>query len=148
MAKYNSEAEYLVHCPNLSEEICNFLRKSDRKMEYFESDLKQERRRKGKSGAPDTYLPSREDSLDRLLELDKQFNCDDNVQDRVEKAILIETMMHCLNQLPQAEHDLICAAFFAAQTQDVLAKKYGISQQAVSKKLKNALALLAKLMKI
>jgi RNA polymerase sigma factor (sigma-70 family) len=148
MAKYNSEAEYLAHCPDLSKEIRIFLRKSDRKMEYFESDLKQERRRKGKGGVPDTYLPSREDSLDRLVELDKQFNSDDNVQGRVEKAILIETMMRCLDQLPQADHDLIYAAFFAAQTQDVLAKKYGISQQAVSKKLKNALALLAKLMKI
>ena len=58
--------DYLKIYPCLKErpDVLEVLKKSDRKMKYMEVDLKSEQRRKN---AAESYVPSKEDSLERLI---------------------------------------------------------------------------------
>lgn len=53
----------------VSEQVYRIYRHYERKEEYFSCDLKAEKFQKETA----TFLPSREDSYERLLEKDKQF---------------------------------------------------------------------------
>ena len=65
--------DYKSLYPEASDEIIEFLVKSDRKMEYQQYDLKRERRIINKESKSGVYIPSREDSLERLIESNTQF---------------------------------------------------------------------------
>lgn len=52
----------------VTEEIYQVYMQGDRKMRYFETDLKIERTILDESGRIQQIIPSREDSLDRLVE--------------------------------------------------------------------------------
>lgn len=52
----------------LTDEIYDAYMKGDRKMRYFESDLKAERFLMDENGQIKQVIPSREDSLDRLMD--------------------------------------------------------------------------------
>ena len=52
----------------VTDEVYTAYMRGDRKMRYFEADLKSERPVYGSNGEIKQVLPSREDSLDRLME--------------------------------------------------------------------------------
>lgn len=51
----------------VTDEVYDTYMKGDRKMRYFESDLKEERFLMDENGQIKQVIPSREDSLDRLI---------------------------------------------------------------------------------
>lgn len=107
----------------------------DRKNRYFENDLKMERVMRNKDGSIKEILPSREDSLDRLMDDNAaQFaDAHESVEDAVFRKITAERLYTALEKLPAAERTLIIALYFDGKTERDLAIEIGISQPAVHK---------------
>ena len=122
------------------------MKSSDRKMKYFECDLKQESKKKVADGEYIT-IPSREDSVERLHENAVQFASQESVHDRLEKKLLNEALMDSLQKLPAQQRDLIKAHYYDGKTQKALAKKYGISRQSVGYTIQKGLEELGEVLK-
>ena len=108
----------------------------DRKMRYFENDLKTERFVHGKKGQVVQIIPSREDSLDRLVDENaRQFS---DEQESVESMALhkleVDRLHTALSLLTPEERALIQALFFDERKESELAMELGISQPAVYKR--------------
>ena len=108
----------------------------DRKMRYFENDLKTERFVLGKEGQVVQIIPSREDSLDRLVDENaQQFSGE---QESVESVVLhkleVDRLHTALSLLTPEERALIQALFFDERKESELAMELGISQPAVYKR--------------
>ena len=95
----------------VSEKVYAAYMKSDRKIRYFENDLKAERFLLNEDGMVKQIVPSREDSLDRLM--------DDNAEQFVSSAEPIEVIVlrrlsyeklhKAISLLSAEEQDLIVA---------------------------------------
>ena len=109
--------------------------KGDRKMRYFESDLKAERFLLDKEGQIRQIIPSREDSLDRLMDDNAEQFADqqESVEDIVFRRFSIERLYAALELLTEKERSLINALFFDEMTEREVARVLGISQPAVHK---------------
>lgn len=70
----------------VTDEVYRAYMQGDRKMRYFENDLKTERFVLGKEGQVVQIIPSREDSLDRLVDENAQQFSDE--QESVESVVL------------------------------------------------------------
>lgn len=147
MAKFKRKTNYREKYPGLSDEIIEVLVKSDRKMEYQQYDLKMERYRIDYNKGTVTYIPSREDSFDRLLEENRQFASDaEGVEDTAVKAVMIEKMLACLKQLTPEEQELITELFFKGKSERRLSAETGIAQRTINDRKVKILGKLKKLM--
>lgn len=108
--------DYLKIYPCLKErpDVLEVLKKSDRKMKYMEVDLKSEQRRKNAENGAESYVPSKEDSLERLVYSAKCQFADDaeGVEDAVIKKDDLCRLRAALDQLSEEERALIHALFF------------------------------------
>ena len=120
----------------VTDEVYTAYMRGDRKMRYFEADLKSERPVYGSNGEIKQVLPSREDSLDRLMEENtRQFaTAAESVEDVVIRKLVVDKLHTALIQLTKEERDFICALFFDEKTESEVAKGLGVSQQAVHKR--------------
>ncbi len=120
----------------VTEEVYRAYMRGDRKIRYFENDLKTERFVLGKDGQVIQIIPSREDSLDRLVDENAQQFPDE--QESVESVVLHkleEDRLHtALSLLAPEERALIQALFFEERSESELAAALGISQPAVYKR--------------
>ena len=109
--------------------------KGDRKIRYFENDLKTERVLMDTDGHIKQIIPSREDSLDRLMDDNAEQFTDhhESVEDMVLRKISAEKLYQALAELSEKERELIVALFFEEKTERELAVVLGISQPAVHK---------------
>lgn len=109
--------------------------KGDRKIRYFENDLKTERVLMDTDGRIKQIIPSREDSLDRLMDDNAEQFTDhhESVEDMVLRKISAEKLYQALAELSETERELIVALFFEEKTERELAAVLGISQPAVHK---------------
>ena len=147
MAKYQKKTDYQAKYPGVSKEIIEVLEKSDRQMEYLQYDIKVERCRIDSVSGTVTYLPSREDSYERLLEENKQFAAaGEDVDDAVIKTMMIEKMLTCLKQLTQEEQELITELFFKSKSERQLAAETGIHFMTIHDRKIKILGKLKKLM--
>ncbi len=148
MAKYQKRTNYREKYPDLSNEIIQVLKKSDRKMEYQQYDINVERCRIDYVSGTVTYLPSREDSYDRLLEENKQFATEiEGVEDAAVKAVMIEKMLTCLKLLSKEEQELIIKLFFKGMSERQLSAETGIHSMTIHNRKIKILGRLKKLMK-
>jgi RNA polymerase sigma factor (sigma-70 family) len=132
MAICKKRINYRDKHPDLNEEIIEILEKSDRKMEYQQYDLKVERCRIDTSRRIVTYIPSREDSYERLLEENRQFAVEcESVEDAAVKAVLIEKMLSSLKFLTPQEQELITELFFKDKSERQLAAELGIPRMTI-----------------
>ena len=132
MAKYQKKTDYQAKYPGVSREIIEVLKKSDRQMEYLQYDIKVERCRIDPASRTITYLPSREDSYERLLEENKQFAvAGESVDDAAIKAVMIEKMLACLKHLSPEEQKLITALFFDNKSEHQMSRETGIAQRTI-----------------
>ena len=120
----------------VTDEVYRAYMQGDRKMRYFENDLKTERVVLGKEGQVVQIIPSREDSLDRLVDENaRQFS---DEQESVESVVLhkleVDKLHTALSLLAPEERALIQALFFEERTESELAAVLGISQPAVYKR--------------
>ena len=130
----------------VTEEVYRAYMQGDRKMRYFEHDLKTQRFVFGKEGQVVQVIPSREDSLERLAEGEaRQFP---DGQESVESVVLRRTeadRLHtALSFLTLEERALIQALFFEERTERELGAELGISQPAVNKRKQEILKKLKK----
>ncbi len=123
----------------VTDEVYDAYMKGDRKMRYFESDLKEERFLMDENGQIKQVIPSREDSLDRLMDDNAEQFADrhESVEDMVLRRISIEWLYKALDTLTERERKLIEALFFEEMTEREVAHSLGISQPAaISRKIK------------
>jgi hypothetical protein len=124
MSKYQKKTDYQAKYPGVSKEIIEVLEKSDRQIEYLQYDIKVERCQIDSVSGTVTYLPSREDSYDRLLEENRQFAADgEDVDDAAIKTVMIEKMLACLKMLTQDEQRLIAELFLKNKSERQLLQK-------------------------
>jgi RNA polymerase sigma factor (sigma-70 family) len=147
MAKYQKRPDYHAKYPGVSKEIIEILEKSDRQMEYLQYDIKVERCRINPASRTITYLPSREDSYERLLEENKQFpSAEEDVDDAAIKAVMIEKMLTCLKRLSPEKQKLITALFFDNKSEHQVSRETGVPQRTIHDRKIKILAKLKKLM--
>lgn len=120
----------------VTDEIYIAYMKGQRKMQYFEKDLKTEREIKDKDGNITGIIPSREDSLDRLINDNSMQFCDvsENVERYVQINADIKSLHIAMQELTSEEFDIIKMLFYDEMTERDTAKILGISQAAVNKK--------------
>ena len=82
MAKPYKIPDFRKLYPEASEEVIAVLRMTERKMQYQEYDLKTERTIIDHKTQTVRVIPSREDSYERLLELDVQFEGEARLRNR------------------------------------------------------------------
>ena len=120
----------------VTEEVYRAYMRGDRKIRYFENDLKTERFVLGKDGQVIQIIPSREDSLDRLVDENAQQFSDE--QESVASVALhkleVDRLHTALSLLTPEERALIQALFFEERSESELAAALGISQPAVYKR--------------
>lgn len=126
----------------VNEQVYRAYQHYERKEEYFSYDLKTEKFQKETA----TFLPSREDSYERLLDKDKQFAAPGkSVEQLVSEHLEAEQICFCLAQLTEEERKLISLLFYQERTEQEVGNILNISHQAVNKRKQ---ALLLKLRKI
>lgn len=132
----------------VTDEVYAAYMKGDRKMRYFESDLKTERFLLGKNGQVQ-IIPSREDSLDRLMEDKAQQFSDgqEGIEDVVFRQMMVDKLHMAICQLTEKEQDLIYALYFDGTTEREYAERLGVYRNAVHKKKMRILEKLKKFLK-
>ena len=126
----------------VTEEVYDAYMKGDRKIRYFEADLKTERVVLDEDGHVKRVIPSREDSLDRLTDDNAaQFpDTQESVEEVVLRRLSIDELHEAFTYLNEKEWHLIDALFFQEMTEREYAKRIGISQPAVHKQKNRILA--------
>lgn len=152
MAKYDRyHPNYKKLYPGIGDrpEILTALKKSDRKMEYIEVDLKSERFVQDQETGTAVFLPSREDSYERLRDEDKlQFAADeDTLEEKVIRADELQRLRAALRKLAPDEAELIHALFFEGLSVRQFTQRTGIPAMTVHDRKKKILVKLYKLLK-
>lgn len=83
--------------PDASDEVIAVLRQTERKMQYQEYNLKTDHIRINQKKKIVTYVPSQEDSLERLLSIGKQFPAEQpSVEDEVIHRMMYKQLQEAL----------------------------------------------------
>lgn len=103
----------------VTEAVYEAYMKGDRKIRYFERDLKTERFILDEDGHVRQVIPSREDSLDRLSEDNAEQFPDEreSVEELVLRRLRHEQLRKALDILTEKERALILALFFEEKTE-------------------------------
>ena len=127
----------------VSEDVYNYLKKSDRQFKYAYQDRKKE---KIKISEKEVLIkPSGEDSLDRLMELGMDFpDKTIDLYESVMKKIMLE---QALSKLDDEERNLIIQLFYFDRTEREVAAEIGVSQVYVHKIKKKILCKLYEFLK-
>ena len=123
----------------VTDEVYDAYMKGDRKMRYFESDLKAERLLMDENGQIRQVIPSREDSLDRLMDDNAEQFADrhESVEEMVLRRISIKRLYKALDTLTEKERKLIEALFFEEKTErEVALSLASPSRLSISRKIK------------
>ena len=130
-------------------DVLEVLKKSDRKMKYMEVDLKSEQRRKNAENGAESYVPSKEDSLERLVYSAKCQFADDaeGVEDAVIKKDDLCRLRAALDQLSEEERALIHALFFDECSERELEEMMGIHRMTIHNRKIRILQKLKKMLK-
>lgn len=114
----------------VSQKLYQEYRRSVRKEKYFTVDLKEEEFIYDPEKRIAVLLPGREDSLERLLEQNRQFSTLDGeaVEDVVVRSILLEKLRRALRTLPTDELRMIDEIFFQERTEREASNKFHLSR--------------------
>ena len=129
----------------VSEKLHDYLTKSDRKIRYIEKDLKRNNYIIDSENEKVTVIPSREDSLDRLMDIGNDYpnQSSDFRQSTIEKVMLEQA----LEKLNEKERYLIVQLFYLGRTERELAAELHIAQQNVNKTKQRILCKLYEILK-
>lgn len=147
MAKPYKIPDFRKLYPKASEEVIAVLRTTERKMQYQEFDLKTERTLIDQESQTVIVIPSREDSLERLLEQNVQFEEKvDSAEEQALRNIQIKQLHRALSLLSEDERLLIEQIFFEERTEREIAAETGIYHNAVHKRKERILSKLKKIL--
>lgn len=109
----------------VSEQVYRAYQHYERKEEYFSYDLKTEKFQKETA----TFLPSREDSFERLLEQDKQFAASGvSVEEQAVSSVWLEELLQCLSA---DERVILHKLYFEDKSERNVSIELGISKTAL-----------------
>ncbi len=134
MAKPYKIPDFRKLYPEASEEVIAVLRTTERKMQYQEYDLKIERTIIDHKTQAVRVIPSREDSYERLLEQDVQFEGENQTEELAIQRMEFEQLYKALSLLSEDEQYLIRQLFFEERTERDLAEELKIYHNAVHKR--------------
>ncbi|PKM67307.1 MAG: sigma-70 family RNA polymerase sigma factor [Firmicutes bacterium HGW-Firmicutes-2] len=135
MANERRIPNYRKMYPTATDEMIAVLRKGERKLQYQSYDLKAEKFLMDEEKQQAIFIPSREDSLERLMEAEVQFvDQDTNVEDDAIQKMMIQKLRYSLELLTAEEYELILALFFEGQTEREYAHNKGVYHNAIHKK--------------
>lgn len=146
MSKKYRMPDFRKMYPDANDEVIAVLRQTERKMQYQEYDLKTEHIRINQKSKTVTYVPSREDSLERLLSIDKQFPVNQlSVEDEVIHRMMHKQLHEALQLLDEDDRRLIVQLYFLEKTEREIAALEGVYHNAVHKRKLRILGKLKKL---
>ena len=126
MAKPGRIPDFRKLYPEASEEVIEVLRQTERKMQYQEYDLKTEQIQINQEEQTITVIPSREDSLERLMEMEVQFQEESiGVEESILQRIENKQLHNALTLLSEEERYLIEQIYFEERTEREIAKELG-----------------------
>jgi len=106
-----------------------------RRERYFEQDIKV-----GSSivdpetGAVKGYKPSKEDSIQRLMDKGKDFASEESLEDVIVDKAMLLILQEAMKELDRQERELIHDLFYQEKTVREVAKKDGVSHVTVMKR--------------
>lgn len=115
-----------------------------RRERYFNSDIKVGRIDVDMQNEKVTFVPSKEDSIQRLIDLGTDFEGSTNVEDIVYDNAVLEILHKAMEELKSEEQELIKAIYFENLTTRDIADRENISQPAIVKRHKKVLEKLKK----
>lgn len=144
-----SEKKYYIYVNGdkvaVSKELYDYDRQSERKITYAEIDRKTERFKADQDKLKAEFIPSLEDSLDRLSEVGEQFSEEDSdFSNSIEMRLALK---YALSKLSESERDLIYRIYFLCESENEIANRLGKTQQSISKSKSAVLYKLHKLLK-
>lgn len=135
MAKPGKIPDFRKIYPEASDEVIEILRRTERKMQYQEYDLKVEQVIVDQKNQTVTIRPSREISYERMMESGKVVLKDAvDVETMVLEQLLRQQLYDAIDSLTMEEQYLIIQLFFFERKEWDLAKELGISQKGVNKR--------------
>ena len=144
-----SEKQYYIYINGapyaVNREIYEYITKSNRKIKYADEDRKQERYFIDCENERISVKPSREDSLDRLMELGMDFP--DKTIDLYESVTQKIMLEQALSKLDDEERNLIIQLFYFDRTETELAQEYNQTQQNINKAKQRILCKLYEILK-
>jgi len=131
----------------VNRELYLYFYRSRRRIDYYEHDIKTEVAIRDENGEITGYMPSKEDSLDRIIESGVDF-CDgsESIEDLVIRKLMAERLKQCLLLLEPDERRLIDARYFEGKTEMGCAQICGVNQSTISRREAKILAKLKKMM--
>ena len=121
--------------PGASEEVIEVLRRTERKMQYQQRDLKAENYEINQKEEKAICISSREDSLDRLLDLEHQITKEQpSVEEEAIRAVMFEELHHAIQMLTKEEQELVELLYFDEKSERDIAQKKGICHNAIHKR--------------
>ena len=128
----------------VSDEVYEILKKSDRRIKYVEHDLKETRYIINQKKATVKEIPAREDSLDRLTTLG--FDFADNSTDFRESVTDKIMLEQALEKLSDEERYLITQLFYFGRTEQELAAELKVTRRTVNNRKRKILSKLRELL--
>ena len=130
----------------VSDEVYEVYTKGERKDRYITVDLKTEKIKVNKKKETVTFIPSREDSLERLLEDNDQQYADEseNVEEEAVKNIMVEKLESVMDKLSSDEYELIQALYFRGLSERKWSVQTDIPQRTINDRKKKILKKLKK----
>ncbi|MCQ4936042.1 sigma-70 family RNA polymerase sigma factor [Anaerotignum propionicum] len=147
MAANKRIPNYKKMYPSANDEVIKVLKQGARKAIYQEYDLKCETFIVDEAQENVYFVPSREDSLERLMESGVQF-CDEGatVEELAIEEVMIEMLLANLKFLTLEELELINALFYEEKSEREYAERLGVYHNAIHKRKKKIIKKLKYLM--
>ena len=126
----SSEEEFYLYIEGkpvkVSKEVYLEYHRSKREEQYFTKDLKRERVSIDQETETVKFIPSREDSYERLLDMDQQFPIPgEMLEDKVVREILLEK---ALTTLTPEEEELIRELYYLDKTERQVSKAFHMAK--------------------
>ena len=123
----------------VTKEIYEEYKKMDRRCRYLEEDVKVGSTKIDPETGRVIYIPSKEDSIERLKDNGATFQDKQSVEDIVcDKAILL-ILQEALKELDSKEQELIQDIYYKKKTTREIAKEENVSQPAIVKRHKKVI---------
>jgi len=128
----------------VSEELHKEYYMMKRRQRYLEEDVKVGRIDVDMENEKVTFVPNKEDSLQRLMDLGADYADDQLVEDLVVDKAMLLILQEAMKELDRQEKELIDDLFYQEKTVREVAKKDGVSHVMVMKRRDKVLAKLRK----
>lgn len=129
-----SKKEYGIQGQKVSEKIYKEYYKMKRRQRYLEEDVKVGRIEVDMENEKVTFVPNKEDSLQRLMDLGADYEDELSVEDLVVDKAMLLILQEAMKELDRQEKELIHDLFYEDMTVREVAKKNSTSHVTVMKR--------------